>query len=193
MNPQEKRDRIPNHTAALMVALAFVYDPIQGSFIVAPIAGWLLGSVISLFSFLHYYLWFKFQEVELSDSVKKWATFFFLRALDMIPLFGQIFPGIVLSTILTIIMVKAEDALYNHKINLELTNSKKIKNRDRDDGNYKVPKFVRTFIPDINDIMEEELAMESYRGNSRSFPPLNIKNTTGISPPLKIANFKKNT
>ena len=175
-----------------MITTAFVFDAVQGMFIAIPLAGWLLGTAISIFSFLTYFLWFKFHDIELGDGLKKFLNFFGIRLIDAIPVIGQILPGIVLSTVLTIVMVKADDVLYNHNIDLELTTSKKLQRQDETDGHHKVPQFIRTFASPANDTIEDEkIAQESFRGTGRQNPPLANQNYRGIASNNNNDYFKK--
>jgi hypothetical protein len=120
MPPELKENRIPTHTAGFMLAVAAFFDLLQIFFNLILI-GFLINWTITLISFLTFFVWFKLYGVNLGDSAKKIALWLTDYAFDIFS--GGIFPSIFISTLITILIVKSDDALRNQGIDLNLSTS----------------------------------------------------------------------
>jgi len=105
----DNKQRIPTHTAFLMIGTALFFDCFQVLLLVAGGLGLVLNRLVSLYAILTFGFWFKLRGVGLLQQ-KKFATGFITLLSEMIP--GLcVLPGWTISTLLIILMVKSEDTL----------------------------------------------------------------------------------
>lgn len=121
----QKIDRIPWSTGAFMIAFAVIMDSVQAGLLAVPLVGWLLAPIAGGLTFLTFYLWYNFRGVRIGDSVKKMIVWLTCLLLSLLPIIGQLVPEIILGVVLTILIVKSEDALENKNIHLDLTTTQK--------------------------------------------------------------------
>ncbi len=122
------KPRIGNNTVWLMIGVAAVYDSLQ---VISDIAiiGLILGTLISIFAFLTFWLWFKLKGISLA-GLKKSLVMGIFSFLEIIPLINDI-PGWILSTIIIIIISRTEDRLLSEEKQQQLDALLKgLKNRD---------------------------------------------------------------
>ncbi|MDO8589886.1 MAG: hypothetical protein Q7R69_01265 [bacterium] len=128
----EKRNRVKTSDIILMVGTALFFDSIQALFLLIPFLGWALSSLISIYAWLTFYVWTSVKGWGVvSDTVKKaivpkgkivkfiikWLT----PLIELIPVVNVI-PTWTVSIILQLLLIKAEDVLYNTtegKVDLE--------------------------------------------------------------------------
>ncbi len=110
----EKIDRIPKSTAALMVIMALFFDFLQ-MFLNFIFIGLILNPVlVTPMSALTFFIWYKMRGVGLSDSPKRFVAYVASFLLELIPILNSL-PGLTLSTLVMIIIVRAEDKEKNAK------------------------------------------------------------------------------
>ncbi len=110
----EKIDRIPKSTAMLMVGTAIFFDTLQ-MFLNFILIGFILNPVlVTPIASLTFYLWYKMRGVGLSDSAKRFAVYVAGFLLELIPILNTL-PGLTLSTLIMVMIVRAEDKVENAK------------------------------------------------------------------------------
>jgi hypothetical protein len=108
----EKRNRVTTTTIILMVSVAGFYDLVQGWLDLVPLIGWILSSFVGIASWLTFYIWTSTKGWGMSDTAKKFIASKVLPAIGCIGLLN-IGPEITAGVIFTLMIVKAEDTLYN--------------------------------------------------------------------------------
>lgn len=127
----EKIDRIPKGTAILMVGVALFFDLLQ-MFLNFVLIGFILNPIlVTPIAFLTFYLWYKMRGVGLSDSAKRFAVYVAGFLLELIPILNTL-PGLTLSTLTMIMIVRAEDKAENLKNKLKIaTQEKQLKKAEQ--------------------------------------------------------------
>ena len=82
--PEENKG-LSNITIGFMIIVAFIYDMIQATLQLLPILGQILASLISIFAFLTFYVWFKVKGLNFS-TVKRSMYLFGGLAIEIIPI-----------------------------------------------------------------------------------------------------------
>jgi hypothetical protein len=112
---EEKRKRIGNTQGALMVGVAATIDGVQFLLNFIPILGWILTSLISIFAWLTFFVWFMFNDVSYLKGkavVLKVALIFCVPIVEVISILNDL-PAWTAYIIIMLLIVKAEDVLYN--------------------------------------------------------------------------------
>lgn len=112
---EEKRQRIGNMQGALMIAVAATVDGIQFLLNFIPFVGWIFTALISIFAWLTFFVWFKFNGVgflEGKAAVLKFSLIFGVSILEIIPVLNDL-PAWIAYIVLMILIVRAEDVMYN--------------------------------------------------------------------------------
>ncbi|MEW5907754.1 MAG: hypothetical protein AB1643_01035 [Patescibacteria group bacterium] len=114
---QKTKQRISNITAILIIIVALLYDGLDAliSLLQAiPVIGGVIaiffGSILDIWAWLTFYVWFKVKGVSLSDSIARAICYNAGLLLELIPVLGAL-PFWTLSVIIMILIVKAEDKL----------------------------------------------------------------------------------
>ena len=107
----EKRNRVTTTTIILMLSVAGFYDLLQFGLDFIPFVGWILSSFVGIFSWLTFYTWTSIKGWGFADTLKKLLAQL-LMFLGILPIlnFG---PEITMGVLLTILVVKSEDFVYN--------------------------------------------------------------------------------
>lgn len=108
----EKRNRVKKSDVMLMVGVALLFDGIQALFLLIPLLGWILSSLLSIFAWLTFYLWSSIKGWGLSDSAKQFLVQWAIPFVEVIPVLNAL-PTWTLKVVLQISFLKAEDAIYN--------------------------------------------------------------------------------
>jgi hypothetical protein len=111
----EKRKRIGSAQGALMIAVAGVIDGVQFLLNFIPILGWILTSLISIFAWLAFLVWFMLNDVSYLKGkavVLKFALIFCVPIIEVISLLNDL-PAWTAYIVIMLLIVKAEDVLYN--------------------------------------------------------------------------------
>ncbi len=104
----EYKYRIDRTTFWVMLSVALFFDLIQLGLDFIPILGWIISSVVSVFAFLTFFVWFKIREVGFFTKfgIKKLMTIVVIPLLELVFSF---IPGLSVMVILTYSFVKIED------------------------------------------------------------------------------------
>ncbi len=119
MNKEEIR--IPGGTAMLMLGTAFFYDTLQALFNLIPFLGWMLASLLVLFSFLTFnVVWFRIRGIYFMESaLGKYLIFRLIKGfipfIEIMPGL-QMFPGITIFVLIVIIETRFDDMLVAKEI-----------------------------------------------------------------------------
>ncbi len=107
----ERRNRVTITTVILMLSVAGFYDLLQFILDWIPFVGWILSFFVGIFAWLTFYTWTSIKGWGFSDTAKKWIVWL-LQGLSIIPVlnFG---PEIMAGVLLTILIVKSDDFVYN--------------------------------------------------------------------------------
>lgn len=113
---EEKKTRIPNHTAVLMLGVAALYDSLQALLATTGV-GIVFGPFVTIIAYLHFWLWFKLRGVGFLDkldraAIKRLISFWFSGLLEMVP-GADALPMIAINTFFLISITKTEDAIKN--------------------------------------------------------------------------------
>lgn len=117
---KEKRQRISNIKWILMVAVAVVIDGLQFLLNFIPILGWFFVSLISVFAWLTFFVWFKFNGISFLEgkrAILKFASLFGVSIIEIFPLLNDL-PAWTAYTVLMFFIIRGEDMLYNSSIEL---------------------------------------------------------------------------
>lgn len=111
----EKRQRISNTQGMLMIIVAAIIDGIQFLLNFIPLVGWIMTALVSIFAWLTFFTWFKFNGVSFLDgktAVLKFSSIFGVSILEIFPILNDL-PAWVVFTIIMFFLVRSEDVLYN--------------------------------------------------------------------------------
>lgn len=114
------RQRISKITGILMITVAMIFDLIQFGLTFIPFVGWLLSACLTFIAYVIFWTWNNRLGISFSGTMKKaltagnqamlkWAVVL----LEVIPGLDGLIPGITVNTVSTILLVRAEDAVYN--------------------------------------------------------------------------------
>lgn len=113
MDESVKKRRISSIQAIFMLAVAGVFDLIQFLISFIPYVGWIISVFLSIFVWLTFYMWFKLNGISFLDKGARLAITFFLGAIiEVIPIIN-ILPGWTLSVVLMLLIIRAEDVIFN--------------------------------------------------------------------------------
>lgn len=113
MDESVKKRRISSIQAIFMLAVAGVFDLIQFLISFIPYVGWIISVFLSIFVWLTFYMWFKLNGISFLDKGSRLAITFFLGAIiEVIPIIN-ILPGWTLSVVLMLLIIRAEDVIFN--------------------------------------------------------------------------------
>lgn len=107
----ETRNRVSNTDIFLMLSVAGFFDLGQFALDWVPLFGWILSGLVGIFSWLTFYTWTSVKGWGFTDTLKKWLVYF-LQALSVVPVFNAGLE-IMAGTLLTILIVKSDDFIYN--------------------------------------------------------------------------------
>ena len=108
----------------LMLGTAIFFDTLQ-IFLNFILIGIVLNPIlVTPLASLTFYLWYKIKGVGLSDSAKRFAVFLTGFFIELIPILN-ILPGLILSTLVMITIVRAEDKAENTKNKLKIAAQEK--------------------------------------------------------------------
>lgn len=108
----ERRNRVTNVTIILMVSVAGLYELTEFLLDLIPFVGWIFSGLVGIFAWLTFYTWTSIKGWRMADTLAKFFISKILPALGMIPLLN-IGPELIVSVLLTILIVKSEDYIYN--------------------------------------------------------------------------------
>lgn len=108
----EKRNRVTETTVILMLAVAGLYDLMQFGLNFIPVIGWILASLVGVWSWLTFYTWTSIKGWGSADTLKKWVVKYGLPILGIAPI-GNWGPEITIGVFFTIAIVKSDDFIYN--------------------------------------------------------------------------------
>ena len=107
-----------------MLGTAIFFDTLQ-MFLNFIVIGIIVNPVlVTPLASLTFYLWYKIKGVGLSDSAKRFAVFLTGFFIELIPILN-ILPGLILSTLVMITIVRAEDKAENTKNKLKIAAQEK--------------------------------------------------------------------
>ena len=110
-----ERHRIPVTVFATMVGVAGAIDALA-AMLTPLIIGFALNSILSMLAWVLFYIWFQIQSVKfLEGGLRKAIIYFGGGFLELIPIIN-ILPIWTLTVVLTIFIVRVEDAEYNKKM-----------------------------------------------------------------------------
>jgi hypothetical protein len=111
----EYKYRIDKITLWFMLSVALFFDLTQICLDIIPIVGWILSSLLSIFAFLTFYVWFKIRDIGFLTKfgVKKLLV---VIVIPLLELFISFIPGLVVMVLLTYSVVKLEDEADRKKI-----------------------------------------------------------------------------
>jgi hypothetical protein len=107
----EQRNRVSTSTMVLMICVALLYDGAQFLLNLIPFVGWVFSSLVGIYAWLTFYVWTSVKGWGKTDTLKKWLVQG-LRAWGVIPVANTI-PEITIGVILSILIVKSDDFIYN--------------------------------------------------------------------------------
>jgi hypothetical protein len=108
----KKRIRISNIQGVLMVGVAVVIDGVQFLLNFIPFLGWIFVSLISVFAWLTFFTWYKFNGITFTDSILRFITMVAVAIAEVLPVFNSI-PAWVASVLIMLVIVRAEDTIHN--------------------------------------------------------------------------------
>lgn len=108
----EKRRRIGNTQGVLMIAVAGIIDGVQFLLNFIPFIGWILTALVSIFAWLTFFTWYKFNGIDFLDSILKFVTMFAVAVIEIIPVFNSI-PAWIASVLVMLFIVRSEDVIFN--------------------------------------------------------------------------------
>ena len=137
---KEKRIRIGGMQGMLMIGVALTIDGVQFLINLIPIVGWIMVSILSVGVVLMFYTWFKLNEVSFirgKAALLRVATISTATIAEIFPIFNSL-PAWTAAVIVTLIIVKLEDEMYNVKNKLKgavgMSNKKSRVNMQRNKG-----------------------------------------------------------
>ena len=141
-----------------MLGTAIFFDTLQ-MFLNFIVIGIIVNPVlVTPLASLTFYLWYKIKGVGLSDSAKRFAVFLTGFFIELIPILN-ILPGLILSTLVMITIVRAEDKAENTKNKLKIAAQEKQLKKAEQERN------VRTQIQTQKEAVERKMEnreQESY-------------------------------
>ncbi len=124
---EEIRDRIPKHIIGFMVVIALYYDTLQAlisTVSVSSVYGFflaILSTFITIFAWLHFYVWFKLRNVNFFEGKmgkvagKRLAPFLITMAAELIPGLN-VAPVLTIGIAITAVLVHLEDLAVRKKL-----------------------------------------------------------------------------
>jgi hypothetical protein len=111
-----KRGKVTFRGAALMIAVAILFDLTRFGLDCIPVVGWILSPIVGLYGWLTFYVWTSMKGWGLSDTAKNYIfkkilIYVGLPITELIPIVNAL-PVCTAGVLLQIIFLKAEDALY---------------------------------------------------------------------------------
>lgn len=117
----EKIERIPNSTGAIMLTFALFIDILQ-ALLEFMIIGLILNPLITIITWLIFWLWFNIRGVNFSKSTKRVLSTAFTALVEMTPL--SFLPTWSFNTFYLIYTARQEDAQYNRIMEVQIKNQK---------------------------------------------------------------------